>query len=403
MIAPVLPYDAIPHAGGIYLQHLHWALMDLQAEVTFIVPQEPNADQAIGQPGAPHRVVLLGSAKRRTLPRRALMRLAYEVDGLVRRWDPTRPPLAFSVQLLTREARAALRQADIVDVHWPEYARLVGLIRRVNPGVRVVATLHDVLSQRWDRLMTGGPAGELALARRAKASARRLEQATLRRADAVIIFSDKDRRLLGPSPDTGAVEVVSPPLARTVPSRSQESQVRSTAVFVSLLARSENDDAAHWLVTEIWPLVAERVPTARLRLVGKGASPRLVAACALRSDVDLVGFVDDLSAEYRDATVCVVPLRLGAGVKFKTVEAMVAGVPIVTTSVGAEGIGGPEHFAVVSDVAAGLAEAVARVLTEPAAFAGRARDTQVWACERYSIERFRREVERIYRLEGRAR
>jgi glycosyltransferase involved in cell wall biosynthesis len=403
VVAPVLPYDAIPHAGGVYLRHLHRALVDQGAQVTFLVTQAPNADQAVGQPGAPSRVVLLGSARRRTLPRRALMRLAYKVDGWVRRWEPTKPPLAFSVQLLTtREARAALRDADVIDLHWPEYARLVGLVRRINPRARIVATLHDVMSQRWDRATTGAPADELALARRASAAARRLEKATLRRADAVVVFSDKDRDLLDAATRTGTVEVLMPPLAARAAARPLERQGGPTALFVSLLARRENDDAAHWLVTEIWPSVAVRVPTARLRLVGNGASARLLDACAHRSDVDLVGFVDDLSAEYGQATLCVVPLRLGAGVKFKTVEALVAGVPTVTTYVGAEGVAGPEHFACVSDDAAGLADAIARVLTDPAAFDSQARATQQWVREQYGEAQFHRQVSRVYGLGGRA-
>lgn len=401
LVSPILPYAAVPHAGGVYLRQLHQSLVRGGAEVTFLVPPEPNATEAVGQPGAPDRVLMLGRTRRRTLPRRALMRTAYSVDGWVRRWDPTWPPLAFAVQLFSAgDARAALEAADVVDVHWPEYARLVPLIRRINPRARIVSTLHDVLSQRWERAAQAASEAELPRATRGAASARRIEQSVLRQADVVVVFSDKDRELLraadGPAAET--VEVVTPPLSVHVGFSPAGPPTWRTALFVSLLARTENDDAAHWLVTEIWPSVAARVPGARLQLVGKGASARLTRACARRTDVDLLGYVDDLSALYERATACVIPLRLGAGVKFKAIEGLLAGVPTVTTTVGAEGIAGPEVFAAVSDDPGVLADTLTEVLMHPDAFAGHALEAQGWARERYSEERFRKLISRIYVL-----
>jgi glycosyltransferase involved in cell wall biosynthesis len=173
-------------------------------------------------------------------------------------------------------------------------------------------------------------------------------------------------------------------------------------VFVSLLARDENQDAALWLLREIWPTVVLRVPGARLRLVGRGASDGLAEAVSRASRVELAGFVPDLDEVYAAASACVVPLRYGAGVKFKTIEALLAAVPVVTTSVGAEGIAGPEHFAGMTDDAAEFAAALVGVLRDRESAEAQAAAARTWAAERYSAENFRRAMERIYGVPGRA-
>ena len=137
-------------------------------------------------------------------------------------------------------------------------------------------------------------------------------------------------------------------------------------------------------------------PGARLRLVGRGASPRLESIVGQLDTVVTTGFVDDLEAEYGAASLAVVPLRRGAGVKFKTIEALLRGVPVVATPVGAEGIGGPELFSCVTDDPRVLASAVVSALRNPAPVLARARAAQAWAVREYSQEAFERSVRQHY-------
>jgi glycosyltransferase involved in cell wall biosynthesis len=395
----VVPHDTVPHAGGVYLQHLHRCLVTLGCEVTFIIQDTELERVAAALPGAPERVLFVGAPGSRKVWERAIMRAAREIERFLWHKNPTWPPFRMIVGLLLSEpARVAVRAADVVDLQWPEFARLVPLVRFLNPRVRIVTTLHDVLSQRWARRATRPESHESAAVRRAERSARRLEHATVRWADSVVVFSEKDRDLLLDScPDrVTAVEVLPPPLAALEQTRRSPSRVEPTVVFVGLLSRPENDDAALWLVQQIWPLVHQEFSTARLRLVGQGASERLTQATARGNRIELAGFVDDLGFEYATAAVCVVPLRLGAGVKFKTVEALVAGVPTVTTSVGAEGIAGADQFAALADDAEGLAAGIIGALRHPDVAERAASEAQSWARTRYDESRFAAEIGRIY-------
>jgi glycosyltransferase involved in cell wall biosynthesis len=96
-------------------------------------------------------------------------------------------------------------------------------------------------------------------------------------------------------------------------------------------------DAATILVREVMPLVWREVPDARVVLAGSEAPP---AVLGLASDlVDVLGYVPDLAPVYARARMSVNPLRFGSGVKGKIIASLAAGVPVVTTPIGNEGIG----------------------------------------------------------------
>jgi glycosyltransferase involved in cell wall biosynthesis len=112
---------------------------------------------------------------------------------------------------------------------------------------------------------------------------------------------------------------------------------RRNVLFVGGFAHAPNEDAAVWFATRVWPLVRAHHPDYRLCLVG--ADPSDAVAALARADVLVTGYIpeEELAAYYASARVAVAPLRFGAGMKGKVLEAMRYGVPCVTTTVGAQG------------------------------------------------------------------
>ncbi|WP_186230946.1 glycosyltransferase family 4 protein, partial [Burkholderia gladioli] len=109
-------------------------------------------------------------------------------------------------------------------------------------------------------------------------------------------------------------------------------------IFVAGFGHPPNIDAAIWFVGEILPRIVREVPGARLMLIGSNPTD---AVRALAGDtVTVTGYVSDarLAELYGSARVAVVPLRFGAGVKNKVVEALNFGAPLVTTPVGLQGL-----------------------------------------------------------------
>ena len=141
---------------------------------------------------------------------------------------------------------------------------------------------------------------------------------------------------------------------------------RADVVFVAGFVHPPNADAAEWLVHSVMPAVWNALPEVRLALVGANPSDRVLALAGER--VEVTGFVTDaeLQRRYATARVAVVPLRFGAGVKSKVVEALQQGLPLVTTTVGAQGLPGVDQVCVVTDDAAAMADAILRLLRDDA-------------------------------------
>jgi polysaccharide biosynthesis protein PslH len=108
-------------------------------------------------------------------------------------------------------------------------------------------------------------------------------------------------------------------------------------IFVGAMNYYPNIDAAISFAREVWPRFLSLFPGCRLTLVGSDPVPAVLALRDIEG-VEVTGTVDDVRRFYRDADVALVPLRLGGGTRLKILEAMAAGVPVISTSVGAEGL-----------------------------------------------------------------
>jgi glycosyltransferase involved in cell wall biosynthesis len=147
-------------------------------------------------------------------------------------------------------------------------------------------------------------------------------------------------------------------------------QPRSSAVFVGGLDYQPNHEAIAWFATAVLPAARAAVAGFELAVVGH-CPPRIAAELAAHAGLVLRGYVDDLDAELRRHRAFVAPIRSGTGVKTKVVEAMAAGLPVVSTPLGVEGIGATdgEHCLVAEDAAAMAAGL--RALADDAALAAR--------------------------------
>lgn len=162
-------------------------------------------------------------------------------------------------------------------------------------------------------------------------------------------------------------------VARTVPLfyfEQEESYVgrmqrdRHLLMFVAGFGHPPNVDAAKWLVADIFPLVQNCIPDARLMLVG--SNPTAEVRALETESVRVTGFVSDeeLTQLYRRVGVAVVPLRFGAGVKGKVIEALHYGLPLVTTSVGMQGLDGLDSVVPVSDDLTKIAASIVAIMED---------------------------------------
>ncbi|MEW6771940.1 MAG: glycosyltransferase family 4 protein [Bacillota bacterium] len=155
-------------------------------------------------------------------------------------------------------------------------------------------------------------------------------------------------------------------------------------LFYGHLRYPPNADGIVWFCHEIFPLVREAVPEAELWIAGKEPPPEVAALAALPG-VTLTGYVPDLRPYLAQAAVVVVPLRFGAGTRLKILEAFAAGRPVVSTSLGCEGLEvQPGVHLEVADTPASFAEAVIRLLQDPLRWAALVANGRKIAEEKYS-------------------
>ncbi|HET6547366.1 MAG TPA: glycosyltransferase [Solirubrobacter sp.] len=216
------------------------------------------------------------------------------------------------------------------------------------------ALLHDIAAS-----LPRGPARARGLVR--AAATKRVERTAAPRADAVLCVSDADAAYyarLGAKPvlvpngvDDDLLDApAGPPEADRV-------------LFFGQLDYLPNAVGLRRFLADGWPRLLASRPGARLRVVGPGAAERLEHA----PNVELAGFVDDIGAELAAAAVVVVPLWQGGGTRLKVLEALARSRPVVSTPLGATGIGfrDGEHGLLAADPA-GLADAAFAVLGDPA-------------------------------------
>jgi glycosyltransferase involved in cell wall biosynthesis len=128
-------------------------------------------------------------------------------------------------------------------------------------------------------------------------------------------------------------------------------------LFVGGFNHAPNRDGIAWFCASVWPQLAGRIE-ARLAIAGSNPDVQILALAA--DGIDVLGFVTDqeLLALYARADLVVAPLRYGAGVKGKVIEAMARGVPVITTSVGAQGIPDAGEMMFIADDAGDFANAI---------------------------------------------
>ncbi len=145
-------------------------------------------------------------------------------------------------------------------------------------------------------------------------------------------------------------------------------QKREGLLFVGGFAHPPNKDGVLWFAKEIFPRIRQQIPDIVFRIVGSHADEE-VLALGQQPGIEVLGFVSDERLEelYQECRIVVVPLRYGAGVKGKVVEALHAGSAIVTTACGAEGIPGVEQVLRIADAPEQFAAELCRLYPNTAA------------------------------------
>jgi polysaccharide biosynthesis protein PslH len=312
----------------------------------FLTPEEPKPGSG---GGGLRSASLLGYLQKKYDVQTAMFALRTHSRGPeARLWRNTlrlvrgRPPLFDRFSGYENQIAAALTgryAVGVVEHFW--CAAYAPLLRSCCD--RLVLDLHNIESElaRTHARAARWPASWAS--RRFAESYQRLEREWLPQFDVILTASDDDRRWIS-HPDVRVFPNALPEIARP--------QVPETdvIVFSGNLEYHPNVEAVRWFRTRIWPRVRENAPGVEWRLLG--SNPEAVARFTGGDPrIRVVGPVDDAVAHLAEAKVCIAPLLSGSGTRFKILEAWAAGRAVVSTTLGAEGLGArhEEHLLLADD------------------------------------------------------
>ena len=175
-----------------------------------------------------------------------------------------------------------------------------------------------------------------------------------------------------------------------------------TMLFLGSFRHLPNQEALHWFLKEVMPRVRAKERRVRLIVVGSDPPPRHSLPEA--EPIELVGFVEDVREALARYAVFICPILSGSGVRVKLLEAFAAGIPVVSTRVGAEGLASDDgEICALADEAAAFADRVVELMEDPARAADMARRARADVVKRRDmramteklVECYAREVERM--------
>jgi glycosyltransferase involved in cell wall biosynthesis len=252
-----------------------------------------------------------------------------------------RQPLPEYEQLLWKEGvetRVAVEYAHLLKerefaaavLSRPEVAEaMLKKIRRTNPRARIIFDMVDAYFVRLQReYQLSGDEKVLEAANRYE----KLETKIARAADQIWCASSEDKKAVAKTVPADKIVVV--PTIHTLRPRMNAFDARSGLLFIGNLFHRPNIDGIQYFIREVFPRLRTLIPDIRLDIVGTTTPEIYAYDCA---DIRVRGHVPDIAPLFHSSRVFVAPLRFGAGSKAKIGEALAHGLPVVTTSVGAEG------------------------------------------------------------------
>jgi O-antigen biosynthesis protein len=225
-------------------------------------------------------------------------------------------PTSRWLDLIREFAPTAMVAYDTVDLHW---------LREARRGSRAISPSELVGSK--------GTLDPLLISPRAKAL-RELELAMIRATDVTLVVSDDERVQV--EQDVPGTRVLVVPNVHDVEQYVAPPEDRAGILFIGGFEHIPNVDAAVRLVTEVMPDVWAKLGDVWVTIVGSDPPPEVQALASPR--VDIIGWVEDIQPLLERSRLMAAPLRYGAGLKGKVTQCLAAGLPVVTTSIGAEGL-----------------------------------------------------------------
>jgi glycosyltransferase involved in cell wall biosynthesis len=293
------------------------------------------------------------------------------------------------------QSHAASHEVDLWQCEWTPYAEALRDLK----GIRRVVMAHNVESLIWQRYYETepNPAKRWYIGRQWR-KFEEFERWAFAQADRVIAVSDEDAALIERQFDIPGAAVVDNGVDTEYFQPQHGKREANRILFLGSLEWRPNLDAVNLLLNTIFPLVRVSDPSVTLCLVGRNPPAELFERVRRLNNVELHPNVPDVRPFLASAGVMAVPLRIGGGSRLKILEALAAGVPVVSTRIGAEGLclEAGRHLTVVDKIE-DMPLALAQTMAAPEKALAQAECGRRRVLERYSWDLLADKLEQVWR------
>lgn len=331
-ISPYAPYDTVGHGGGkthnFYVKRMQAMGFDVTL-LTLCCEQELKMLD-LDQYRIKHLVEVLDGSDYKLYRIRNGFSLLNPFQKYCRILLPSQRD---KIMKMVKEFYVSRQKPDVVILQWTMVVLLLPQIRQYFPDSKYVAIEEDVTYLSFERKYKNAKLNK-PYRKYLYNKMKRMELETLSEVDLAVVYNKKDAKLLENDGFDMDKLFVAAPYYDDFMNVQRKAVPGKDVIFWGFMKRTENEQSALWFIEKVMPLLKDT--GVRFIVVGSGPSARLKRRQNKR--IKIAGFVKDVSEYFAGGLCLAAPLQMGAGIKIKILEAFSAGIPVLTNSIGIEGI-----------------------------------------------------------------
>ncbi len=228
---------------------------------------------------------------------------------------------------------------------------------------------------------------------------RRYEKDNCPKFDLNIVVSEFDKEILEEISPGLKIEIVENGVDINYFLPSERKNNNKRLIFAGRLDQYSNKDAILYFCNKVWPLIKEKIPDTRLTIIGNNPPQKLVEIANHDRGIELLGYVDDVRPFFANAMISICPIRDGGGIRIKILDALAMGMPIISTSIGCEGIEiTPGKDVLIADTPQEFIESIDKIFSDNDTLINLSINARKTAENKYSWNAISRKLDHFYSL-----
>ncbi|MBA7536043.1 D-inositol-3-phosphate glycosyltransferase [subsurface metagenome] len=308
------------------------------------------------------------------------------------------------VEMAAKESRSMQKKVneiitnefDIIQVEWLQMTQYLPFDQLKN--IPLILVEHDVSYVPWQRRIQTEKGLLKYIARREFSKVKNYERKICQNFDKIIVMSEIDKNRLSMLHKNLDIRVVPNGVDTENIQATVKREDANSLLFIGWMRHQPNRDAMNFFLDQIFPLISKAIPNTKLYVVGQHTPKNIVNLAKSNPNIICTGYVKDVGEYLYNCTTYICPLRIAGGTRLKILEAMAAGIPVVSTSIGAEGLNvTADENILIADTPEEFAEMTIRLLRNPELRERIAYNARIFVEENYQWKKIAENMIGVYK------